>query len=50
MNKIKIKYRALSKNEKILYLAIATSLTILVIAEMYTAGEIIGAAFYTLTH
>jgi cell division protein FtsL len=50
MNKIKTNYNSLSKNEKMIYLSIAIILTILVIGQMYNAGEIIGSAFYNLTH
>ena len=50
MNKIKMNYNSLSKNEKMIYLSIATILTILVIAQIYNAGEVIGSAFYNLTH
>ena len=50
MNKIKTNYNSLSKNEKVIYLSIATILTILVIGQMYNAGEVIGSAFYNLTH
>jgi len=50
MNKIKTKYSALSKNEKITYASILTILMILVIGQIYNAGEAIGSAFYNLTH
>tara|TARA_R100001369_G_C3243184_1_gene154545 strand:- start:160 stop:312 length:153 start_codon:yes stop_codon:yes gene_type:complete len=49
MNKIKANYNSLSKNEKVIYLSIASILTILVIGQMYNAGEVIGFAFYNLT-
>jgi len=50
MNKIKTKYSSLSKNEKITYLSMLTILMILIIGQIYNAGEVIGAAFYNLTH
>jgi len=50
MNKIKTNYNSLSKNEKVIYLSIATIITILVIGQMYNAGEVIGSAFYNLSH
>ncbi len=50
MNKIKTSYTSLSKNEKVIYLSIATIFTILVIEQMYNAGEVIGTTFYNLTH
>jgi Flp pilus assembly pilin Flp len=50
MNKIKTKYNALSKNEKITYISILTIITIVVIGQIYNVGEAIGATFYNLTH
>lgn len=50
MNKIKTNYSSLSKKEKMIYLSTAIILTILVFGQMYNAGEIIGSAFYKLTH
>jgi cell division protein FtsL len=49
MNKIRTKYKALSKNKKITYLSILTIIIILVIGQIYNAGEAIGVALYNLT-
>ena len=50
MNKIKTKYNSLSKNEKITYISILAIITVVVIGQIYNAGEAIGAAFYNMTH
>jgi len=50
MNKIKTKYNSLSKNEKATYISILIIITIVVIGQIYNAGEAIGVALYNLMH
>jgi cell division protein FtsL len=50
MKKIKTKYYSLSKNEKITYISLLTIITIVVIGQIYNAGEAIGSAFYNFTY
>lgn len=50
MNKIKTKYNSLSKNEKATYISILIIITMVVIGQIYNAGEAIGVALYNLTH
>lgn len=50
MKNIKMKYNSFSKNEKITYISLLVILTIIVIGQIYNAGEAIGSAYYNLTH
>ena len=46
MNRIKTKYNALSKNEKIVVSSIAIVLALILAPHIYSVGEATGAAIY----